>query len=67
MLRNILGAIIGYVAMVLVAVGSIGIAWLVLGGEGAFAGEGPQPSLIWLGFNLVSGFAAAWPCSKTAS
>lgn len=59
MLRNILGAIAGYIAMVVVAIGGIGIAWLILGGEGAFAGEGPQPSVPWLGFNLVFGFLSA--------
>ncbi len=59
MVRNILGAVLGYVAMVVVVLGGIGLMWTVLGPSGAFAGEGPRPSTPWILGNLVSGFIAA--------
>jgi undecaprenyl pyrophosphate phosphatase UppP len=58
-LRNILGAVLGYVTMVVVVMIGIWIAWAVLGGQGAFDGEGPHPSAAWLTVNIVSGFVAA--------
>ena len=45
--------------MVIVVVAGIGIAWAILGGEGAFAGESPAPSTGWLILNILSGFVAA--------
>lgn len=59
MARNILAAIGGYVAMVLVAIAGIGVAWTILGGAGAFDGEGPTPSTAWMASNLVGGLVAA--------
>ncbi len=60
MLRNILGAVVGYVSMVVVVMIGIGLAWLVVGGgSGAFDGESPRPSTIWIAFNIVFGFVAA--------
>ncbi len=59
MLRNTLAAVGGYVVMVLVVFVGVGIAWAILGGEGAFEGEGPYPSTIWVMLNVVSGFLAA--------
>ncbi len=59
MLRNVLGAVGGYIAIVVVAMAGIGVAWLVLGGSGAFDGEGPAPSTAWLAGNLITGFIAA--------
>ena len=60
MLRNILGGIAGYVVMVVVALAGIGVAWLALGGSGAFDGEGPYPSTAWIVLNLMSGLIAAF-------
>lgn len=59
MLRSILAAVVGYVALVLVVLAGIGVAWLALGGEGAFDGEGPAPSGAWIALNLMSGLIAA--------
>ncbi len=59
MLRDILAAIGGYIVMVIVVFIGIGLAWAVLGGEGAFAGEGPEPSTVWTAMNIVFGFLAA--------
>lgn len=59
MLRSVLGAIVGYVAMVVVVMAGIGLAWVGLGAEGAFAGEEPHPSNLWMVSNLVGGFIAA--------
>jgi undecaprenyl pyrophosphate phosphatase UppP len=59
MVRNILGAIAGYVVMVVVVMLGIGAAWMVLGGTGAFDGEGPLPSTPWMVCNIVFGFLAA--------
>lgn len=58
-MRNVLGAIAGYVAMVIVALAGIGVGWMTLGAAGAFAGEGPAPSTAWMAFNLVTGFVGA--------
>lgn len=69
MWRSILGAVVGYIAMVAVVMVGIGIAWGLLGGSGAFSGEGPYPSTAWLAFNLVFGFvgsvAGGWVALKT--
>ena len=59
MLRSILAAIAGYAVIFVLVFAGIGVAWLALGAEGAFAGEGPVPSAPWLGLNLMSGFIAA--------
>lgn len=59
MLRSILAAVVGYVALVLVVLAGIGVAWLALGGAGAFDGEGPAPSTPWMALNLLSGLIAA--------
>ena len=59
MLRSILAVIIGYAVIFLLVFAGIGIAWLVLGGEGAFAGEGPAPSTPWMALNLLSGLIAS--------
>ncbi len=59
MLRNVLGAVAGYVAMVVVVMAGIGLVWTLVGGTGAFAGEGPYPSTVWIVGNLVFGFVAA--------
>lgn len=56
MLRSILAAIAGYIALVIVVFTGIGLAWMILGGGGAFGGEGPYPSSAWLVFSIVSGF-----------
>jgi len=58
-LRNILAAMAGYAALVIVVMAGIGSAWAILGGTGAFAGEGPEPSATWLAFNIGFGFVAA--------
>ena len=59
MLRNVLGAVLGYAVMVVVVMIGIWVAWAILGGEGAFQGEGPHPSVTWLVLNIVFGFIAA--------
>lgn len=59
MLRSILGAVGGYVVIVIVVLAGIGLAWMALGGEGAFAGDGPAPSTTWMLINLGTGFVAA--------
>lgn len=59
MLRSILAAVAGYAVIVLVVFAGIGVAWLALGGAGAFQGEGPAPSTPWMALNLLSGFIAA--------
>lgn len=59
MVRNILGAVAGYVAMVVVVMLGIGLVWMVVEGKGAFDGEGPHPSTIWVVCNIVFGFVAA--------
>ena len=45
--------------MAVVVLAGIGLAWAILGGRGAFAGEGPTPSTTWLALNIVTGFVAA--------
>jgi hypothetical protein len=60
MIRSILAAVAGYAALVVVVVAGIGLTWAVVGGSGAFAGEGPEPSAMWMVANLVSGFLAAF-------
>ena len=59
MLRKILAAVVGYVVMVAVVLAGIAVAWSLLGGAGAFRAEGPAPSTIWIGLNLLTGFLAA--------
>ena len=59
MLRSILAAVVGYAAIVIVVFTGIGVAWLALGGAGAFNGEGPAPSTPWMALNLLSGLIAA--------
>ena len=66
MLRSILAAVVGYIAMVVVVLAGIALAWAVLGGSGAFAGEGPKPSTAWIAMNLVGGFLAAFVGSLVA-
>lgn len=58
--RNILAAVGGYVVMVIVVMAGIGVAWTILGGGGAFDGEGPRPSTAWMAGNIVTGFIAAF-------
>ncbi len=60
MLRNILGAVAGYLVTVIVVLLGIGVAWMILGGAGAFEGEGPYPSTPWVAGNLVFGLAGAF-------
>lgn len=60
MIRSILAAVAGYVALVVVVLAGIGLTWVVVGGSGAFAGEGPEPSAMWMVANLVFGFLAAF-------
>ena len=57
--RAILGAVVAYVVVVIVVIGSLALAWAVLGGSGSFTGEGPYPSTAWNAAALVSGFIAA--------
>ena len=59
MIRNILVAIVGYIAMVAVVIAGMGIAWQVLGPGLAFDGQGPYPSTTWIGFSIVFGFLGA--------
>ena len=59
MIRNILAAVAGYAALVVVVLAGIGLTWAVVGGSGAFAGEGPEPSAMWMVANLVFGLIAA--------
>lgn len=62
--RNIVGAIVGYVVMVIIVIASIAATWAVLGAEGSFTGGGPYPSIAWSASNVVFGFigalAAGW-------
>lgn len=60
MIRSILAAVAGYAALVVVVMVGIALAWAILGGTGAFAGEGPEPSAIWIILNMICGFLAAW-------
>ena len=59
MVRNILGAVAGYIVLVVVVMLGVGASWLVLGSSGAFDGEGPAPSTTWVASNIVFGFVAA--------
>ncbi|MDH3236851.1 MAG: hypothetical protein OEQ29_25305, partial [Alphaproteobacteria bacterium] len=58
-LRSTLAAIAGYVVIVIVVMGSIALTWAAVGGAGAFAGEGPAPSAVWMASIVASGFLAA--------
>ncbi len=58
--RSILGVVVGYVATVVVVLVGISLTWVVLGGEGSFAGEGPFPSTAWIASALVFGLIAAF-------
>ena len=60
MLRAISGAIVGYVALVIVVIAGLALAWAVLGGTGSFSGDGPYPSTAWNASALISGFVAAF-------
>jgi len=57
--RTVLAVVAGYFLMVVIVIGSLGLAWMVLGADGAFAGEGPYPSAGWLAFSVIGGFIAA--------
>lgn len=59
MVRSILGAVAGYLVMVVAVMAGIGLVWLAVGASGAFDGEGPHPSTIWIAGNIVFGFLAA--------
>lgn len=59
MLRSVLAAVGGYIVMVIVVISGLGIAWMILGGSGAFAGEGPDPSTAWMAFSLAFGLIGA--------
>ena len=58
--RAIVGAILGYAAIVVVVMAGLGLAWTVLGASGSFSGDGPYPSAAWVASALVSGFVAAF-------
>lgn len=59
MVRSILAAIAGYAVIAVVVVAGITLSWAILGGEGAFRGEGPEPSTAWMALSVVFGFLAA--------
>lgn len=67
MLRDILGAILGYLAIVVVIIASLFLVWQILGGSGAFSGDGPEPSMAWNLAALASGLVAAFVGGKTAA
>ena len=67
MLRKILAALLGYVVIVVIALAGIGIGWTILGGQGAFEGEGPQPSTVWILLNLAIGLVAAVVAGRVAA
>ena len=68
MWRSIGAAVLGYVVMVAVVLAGIFIAWSMLGGGRAFAGEGPEPSTLWIALNVLFGFVASvvggWVCLR---
>ncbi len=66
MLRSVVGAILGYLAMVVVVIGSLYLTWSVLGAERSFAGDGPYPSTLWMISNFAFGFLAAYVGGKVA-
>ncbi len=66
MLRSILGAVLGYVAIVVVVIAGLFLTWQVLGAAGSFSGEGPYPSTAWIGSALVFGLLAAFVGGKVA-
>ncbi len=59
MLKGIAGAVVGYIVIIIVVMAGLGLAWAILGGEGAFHGDGPYPSTAWLAFSFGFGFLAA--------
>lgn len=59
MARMILGVVAGYLIMVVVAIGGIGVAWILIGAEGAFQEGSVVASTTWSLVNLVFGFVAA--------
>lgn len=59
-IRNILGVILGYAAMVVVVVFGMYVAWMILGPEGAFDGESTTASGTWSAINCLGGAIAAF-------
>jgi ABC-type transport system involved in multi-copper enzyme maturation permease subunit len=59
MLRSILGAIAGYIVMVLVIFLTFSAAYLVMGADVAFGPAGYDVSLTWIVVSFVFGFIAA--------
>ena len=59
MLRSILGAIAGYVILVLVIFLLFTVAYLALGADGAFNPGGYDVSMTWIVVSFVLGFIAA--------
>ena len=57
--RSILGAVLGYVCMVIVVMLGAGLQWLILGAEGAFAEGSTVASTSWAALACVSGLVAA--------
>jgi len=66
MIRAILGAILGYVAIVVVVIAGLAATWAVLGGAGSFSGEGPYPSMAWSASAVLAGFIAAFLGGRVA-
>ena len=70
MSRKILGAIVGYIAMVIVVMITFTILFLILGTEGAFKPNEFNPSATWVAVTLVLSIVAAviggWVCALIA-
>ncbi len=69
-LKNVGAAVLGWVTMVVVTFVGLGIAWAVLGTEGALQPESWSPSSVFIVVMIVMGLVAATlggaVCAKTA-
>ena len=71
LLKNILAAVAGYVAMFAVFFVLFSLMWVVLGVDGSFAPDGWEVSGAWIALSIVLGaivsMAGGFTCSKLAA
>ena len=60
MIRNILGVILGYLAMLVSVFLTFTLLYLILGAEGTFEPKVYDVSLVWVIFSVILGFTAAY-------
>lgn len=67
MIRAIAAVLVGYVVTAVLSVASAGLLWIILGAEGAFAGQTTVASVPWASGSCLLGLVAAIVGGLTAA